>query len=104
MCLCTKTNRRKSHIMTTSARSEKLEMRLSPQAKRLLREAAELRHKSMSEFVLDSALAEAEETILEQRIFQLPKHEWQAFVAALDAPPTCHPRMERLLTTPSVFD
>jgi len=90
--------------MTTSARSEKLEMRLSPQAKRLLREAADLRHKSMSEFVLDSALAEAEETILEQRVFQLPKHEWEAFIAALDTPPSRHPRMEQLLTIRSVFE
>ncbi|ALV30516.1 type II toxin-antitoxin system TacA family antitoxin [Pannonibacter sp. Q-1] len=90
--------------MTAPVRSEKLEMRVSPEAKRLLREAAELRHKTMSEFVLDSALAAAEETVLQRRILRLGEAEWQAFVEALDAPPLRHARMEQLLTSPGVFD
>lgn len=79
-------------------------MRLSPEAKRLLREAAELRHKSMSEFVLDSALAEAEATLLDRRIIQLNDADWTAFLAALDGPPRHDERLEQLLTSPSVFD
>lgn len=79
-------------------------MRLSPEAKRLLREAAELRHKSMSEFVLDSALAEAEATLLDRRIIQLNDSDWTAFLAALDGPSRRDDRLEQLLTSPSVFD
>ncbi|WP_439530682.1 DUF1778 domain-containing protein [Pannonibacter sp.] len=90
--------------MSSPARTEKLEMRLSPEAKRLLREAAELRHKSMSEFVLDSALAEAEATLLDRRIIQLNDADWTTFLAALDGPPARDDRLEQLLTSPSVFD
>lgn len=90
--------------MTSPARTEKLEMRLSPEAKRLLREAAELRHKSMSEFVLDSALAEAEAILLDRRIIQLNDADWTAFLAALDGPPRRDDRLEQILTSPSVFD
>lgn len=88
--------------MTT--RTEKLEMRLSTEAKTLLRTAAELKHKTMSEFVLDSAISRAEETILDQRVFRLSAEEWTAFQEALDRAPTRHERMEKLLNTPTVFD
>ena len=94
----------KDHTMPAPARTEKLEMRLSSRAKELLREAAELRHKTMSEFVLDSALAQAEETLLDRRVFNLSAEHWEAFMTALDAAPARHPRMERLLKSPSVFD
>lgn len=90
--------------MARTARSEKMEMRLSPEAKKILREAAQVRHKSMSEFVLDSALSVAEETLLDRRIFRLSAETWDNFMTALDALPSRHPRMERLLKSPSVFD
>ncbi|MEM7621318.1 MAG: DUF1778 domain-containing protein [Pseudomonadota bacterium] len=87
-----------------SVKAEKVEVRVSPAAKKLLKEAAKVRHKSMSEFVLDSALAQAEETLLNRRILQLSADERETFMAALDTPPSRHPRMEKLLKTSSVFD
>jgi uncharacterized protein (DUF1778 family) len=85
-------------------RSERIDIRISPEAKRLLQEAATTRHKTVSEFVLDSALHAAEETVLERRHFRLDAKRWAAFIAALDAPPSSHPRLERLLIEPSAFD
>jgi len=82
----------------------KLDLRVSAEAKQLLREAADIAHKSMSEFVLDSALTQAEETLLDRRTLRLSPEEWEAFTEALDVPPTRHTRMEQLLKTPSVFD
>ena len=87
-----------------SSRTDKLDIRLSPAAKRLLRLAAEARHKSISEFVLDSALTAAEDTLLDQRTVKLNADQWAEFIQALDAPPRRHARMERLLNEPSVFD
>ena len=43
-------------------RTEKLDLRLSPAAKKTLQAAASAERKSVSEFVLDTALSEAEET------------------------------------------
>lgn len=87
-----------------SNRTEKLDLRLSRAAKQTLRAAAVAARKSVSEFVLDSALAEAEERLADRRVFTLDPKSWDAFVAALDAPPRRHPRLERLFSEPSVFD
>jgi uncharacterized protein (DUF1778 family) len=85
-------------------RTEKLDLRLTPAAKRTLQAAATAERKSVSEFILDSALSEAEERLADRRIFTLDAKSWDAFVVALDAPPRRHPRLARLFREPSVFD
>ncbi len=85
-------------------RTEKLDLRLTPAAKRTLQAAASAAHKSVSEFVLETALSEASERLADRTIFTLDDKAWQAFVEALDAPPRRHPRLERLFREPSVFD
>ena len=86
------------------SRSEKLDIRIAPEAKRILQEAARERHMTISQFVLDSAITAASEVLAERTRVGLGTEEWTAFMAALDAPPRRHPRMERLLTEPSVLD
>lgn len=88
----------------SQARSEKLDLRLTPSAKALLQEAASASSRSVSEFVLESALARAEETLPDRRHFGLDADSWSAFQAALDAPPRALPRLGRLLAERSPFD
>ena len=57
--------------MPTVARTEKLDLRLTPKAKRVLQSAATATKRSVSEFVLESALARAEETLPDRRRFGL---------------------------------
>jgi len=85
-------------------RSEKLDLRLTRDAKRALQAAAAVSRRSVSEFVLESALARADEALAERRTFGLNATEWKAFLAALDAPPRPLPRLERLLKEPGFFD
>lgn len=85
-------------------RTEKLDLRLSKSAKRTLQAAAAAVRKSVSEFVLETALSEAEERLADRTVFTLDAKRWEEFVAALDAPPRRHPRLERLFREPSVFD
>lgn len=87
-----------------ATRSEKLDLRLTPQVKRTLQSAAEASHKSVSEFVVESALARAEEALLDRRQIFVSAEVYDKFVTMLDAPPRDHPRLRRLLTEPSVFD
>ncbi|MBN9662260.1 MAG: DUF1778 domain-containing protein [Acidobacteria bacterium] len=89
-------------IRTT--RSEKLDLRLTRNAKRALQAAAAASHRSVSEFVLESALARADETLADRRSFGLNAAQWKAFQAALDAAPRPLPRLERLLKEPGFFD
>ena len=89
---------------TSSARTTKLDLRLSPQAKQTLAAAARASHRSVSQFVLESALARAEETLIERRRFELNAEQWEAFMAALDAPPRGLPRLRQLFREPSPFE
>ena len=92
-------------MASLTARTEKLDLRVSADAKRVLRRAAEASRQSVSEFVLKSALTRAEEVLADQTAIALSDSDWMAFVAALDAPPAPpHPRLARLLSEPSVFD
>lgn len=89
----------------TAARTEKIDLRLSPDAKRFLQSAAESAGaRSVSDFVLTSALARAEETLPDRRRFGLDADQWRAFQDALDAPPRVLPRLDRLFAEPSPFE
>ncbi len=91
-------------MSATVNRSEKLDLRLTPLAKQKLKSAAAVANRSVSDFVLESALARADETLADRQRFGLNLEQWKAFMAALDAPPRHHARMERLLNEPSIFD
>ena len=89
---------------TRVTRSEKLDLRLTRNAKRTLQAAAEASHRSVSEFVLESALARADEALADRRTFGLNAAQWKAFLAALDAPPRPLPRLQRLMNEPGFLD
>ena len=87
-----------------SIRTAKLDLRLSPDAKKKLQAAASVSRRSVSEFVLESALVRAEETLADRTRFGLDPDLWKAFLAALDAPPRDLPRLKRIFSKPSVFE
>jgi uncharacterized protein (DUF1778 family) len=87
-----------------SSRSEKLDIRITPEAKQILQQAAKQRHTTISQFVLESALDSASTVLAERSRLILNAEQWEAFMVALDAPPRHHPRMERLLNEPSILD
>ena len=90
--------------MANAIRSEKLDLRLTPEAKRLLNAAAQASRRSVSEFVLESALDRAKEALPDRQHFGLDAAQWEAFLAALDILFWPLPRLQRLLTEPSVFE
>jgi uncharacterized protein (DUF1778 family) len=90
--------------MSMTPRSEKLDLRLTPAAKQRLYAAAAAERRSVSDFVLESALSRAEETLADRRFFGLNAERWEAFLAALDAPPRPLPRLERLFAEPGLFE
>jgi uncharacterized protein (DUF1778 family) len=91
-------------MVASPQRSDKLDIRISPEAKRMLQEAARERHTTISQFVLDSALGAAQQVLAERTRIGLTSEAWAAFLAALDGPPERHPRMERLLREPTILD
>lgn len=90
--------------LTSENRTEKIDLRVTPSAKRALQIAALASQRSVSEFVLESAMARAEETLPDRQHFGLDAGQWRGFLAALDAPPRSVPHMKTLLQQPSVFE
>ncbi len=88
----------------TQARDTKLDIRLSRDAKARLNAAAQVRHQSVSQFVLESALGRADETLAERQRFTLDAEKWTAFMTALDAPLRPSPRLEKLFRETSLFE
>lgn len=88
----------------TEVASERLNLRIAPAAKILIRRAAKLRKYSLSDFVVRSSQDAAEAVLAEQTRFVLPKAQWLAFNAALDAPAKEIPELKQLLSEPTVFE
>ncbi|MGF1614866.1 MAG: DUF1778 domain-containing protein [Gammaproteobacteria bacterium] len=76
--------------MTTSTssvtRSARLGLRATPEQEAVLRRAAEVAHKSLTDFILDSACVAAEQTLLDQRLFMVSGSQYQALMDLLDRP------------------
>ncbi len=90
--------------ISAKRRNDRLEVRLTPRAKSLLKRAADVEDKSVSAFVLDKSLEAAAETLADRREFRLSVKQYDAFAAALDAPVKARPRLEKLLTTRTVVE
>ena len=92
--------------MSSSAkrREDRLEVRLTPKAKSMLKRAASVERKTVSAFILDKGLEAAAETLADRREFRLSGKEYDAFVAALDSPVKPRRRLEKLLATPTLLE
>lgn len=88
----------------TGTKTNRLDIRITPEIRQVLQQAARERHTTISQFVLASALHSASTVLAERSHIGLDAEQWAAFMAALDAPPRRHPRMERLLNEPTVLD
>lgn len=83
-----------------SSRSARLGLRTTPEQDIVLRRAAKLANKSLTDFILDSAYQVAEQTLLDQRLFLLEGVQAQAFVDLLDRPAQDNPGLQDLLGRP----
>ena len=72
---------------TAQAKDERLQVRLDARAKNVLRRAAGYRRKTVSQFVLSTALEEAERVIRSVEVVTLSDRDWDRFYAALIDPP-----------------
>lgn len=92
----TETHRRKP-----ARKDDLIQIRASAETKALLNQAAALRGQKLSEFMLDSARRQAEETLLDQRVFLLEPEAHDRFLAMLDAPVMPSDEARRRLARPA---
>ena len=77
------------------SRSARLEARIAPEALRIVRRAAELQGRSVSDFVVAAAQEVAHRTIDEAHLIRLSAKDQQRFVELLLKPPALAPAMRR---------
>ena len=85
------------------ARSARLGLRATPEQEVVLRRAAEVAHKSLTDFILDSACLAAEQTLLDQRLFMVTGSQYQAILDMLDRPESDNPGLTDLLSRRPVW-
>ena len=73
-------------VASTSSRSARLGLRATPEQEAVLRRAADVARKSLTDFILDSACQAAEETLLDQRLFMASGSQYQALLDMLERP------------------
>ena len=74
-----------------------INLRIEAQTRGLIDEAAAVLGKTRTDFMVESARAQAIDVLLDQRLFVLDAARFDAFVDALDNPPAPGPKLRALL-------
>jgi uncharacterized protein (DUF1778 family) len=80
-----------------SARTARVEARIAPDSLAVVRRAAELQGRSISDFLVAAALKDAHQTIEDAQIIRLSVDDQLRFADTLLNPPTLAPAMQRAL-------
>lgn len=80
-----------------STRTARVEARIAPDALAIVRRAAELQGRSVSDFLVAAALKDAHQTIEDAQIIRLSVDDQQRFADLLLNPPPLAPAMQRAL-------
>jgi uncharacterized protein (DUF1778 family) len=87
-----------------STKAARINLRTTPEQVRLIRRAAELQRKSISEFVLESACRSAESALFDTKTFMFDKQGWKQFKDALDRKAKAIPEFVELLRESAPWD
>ncbi len=80
-----------------TVRTARVEARIAPDALAVVRRAAELQGRSVSDFLVAAALKDAQRTIEDAQIIRLAVDDQQRFADLLLNPPPLAPAMKRAL-------
>ena len=83
---------------------ESLNMRIKPDVRLLIDDAADLLGKNRTDFVLDAAREKAQDVLINRTSIPINEKAYKAFVALLDAQPQPNKRLRKSLQTPAVWD
>ena len=89
--------------MASAIKSDRLELRLTPEQKAEIEQAAALSGRSVSDFSVTVLVKEANEVIQIERELRMSKQAWAAFNEILDRPAKPVSGLADLLQRPSVF-
>jgi uncharacterized protein (DUF1778 family) len=86
------------------AKSERLNIRLTAEDRRLIHGAADASGSSVSEFVVEHARQGAQRELADRTRFELDDEAWEKFVSWLERPPEPNEGLARLLAVKPVWE
>ncbi len=87
----------------STAKTRRLELRLTEEQNTLIRSAATYTSRSISDFVLSAATLEAQRRLADQRLFLMDDEQHARFEELLEASPADDPKLRKLFDRPSPF-
>ncbi|TVT62157.1 DUF1778 domain-containing protein [Amycolatopsis rhizosphaerae] len=84
-------------------RDGRINLRATSRQESLLRQAAAATDRSLTDFILDSAVTQAERVLTDRRWFVLDDEKWQEFQRLLETPVRDMPKLAKLLSEASPF-
>ncbi|EAN0547532.1 DUF1778 domain-containing protein [Salmonella enterica] len=81
-----------------------LNLRAKESQRALIDAAADILHKSLTDFILEIACKAAEDVILDRRVFNFNDEQYAEFIDMIDAPVADDPVIEKLLARKPQWD
>lgn len=88
----------------TARATDRWDFRVGSGADDLVRRAAEVSHRSLTDFVVEAAVVQADRVLSDRTRFVLDDEDWDRFSAALERDPRDVPGLAKLFSSRSVFD
>lgn len=79
----------------THTKEDRLQVRVDAHSRSLLQRAADYSHKSLSQFVLSTALEKAEQVVNDNELITLSNRDWSVFYDALNKPPAPNAKLKQ---------
>lgn len=80
-------------------REDRIQLRADSMVKDTIKKAAQYMHQTMTDFILQSALKEANKVIDKNNISYLSSEDWASFMDALENPPEPNDALKDLITS-----
>jgi uncharacterized protein (DUF1778 family) len=90
--------------MSIANKTDRIDLRVSPTQKALIASAAMASQKDVSQFIIESVIRQAEETLLDQRLFILSDEDFKKLEKELEKPPVENPTFTKYLNTKAPWE
>lgn len=94
----------KHESSTDASKRSILNIRIKPEERGLIDEAARALGMSRTDFILDAARRKAEDTLLDRTVIKVSPQAYAEFVALLDAPPQPNEALFRTMNAPKPWE
>lgn len=88
----------------STAKSQRINFRASPDEERLIRLGAEKSGEKVTRFIVQSACSAAESVLADQKHFELAPTQFARFAEALERPAKVIPALQKLFSHKSVLE